>query len=71
MTCKKNENVKDCTCSSKDCVRHGVCCECVRKHRKANCLPHCLREIAQRYQFKLILLVLAGFSISDYLVEYI
>lgn len=30
----KKENEKECPCSEFDCVRHGVCCECIKYHRE-------------------------------------
>lgn len=40
MECKKNENLKDCTCTY-DCDKKGMCCECVRYHRQRNEIPGC------------------------------
>ena len=40
MECKKEENLKDCNCSY-SCEKKGVCCECVRYHRKRGELPAC------------------------------
>ena len=38
-------NTVDCPCT-KDCPRHGKCCECVKHHKAAgNKLPACLRGI--------------------------
>ena len=38
-------NTIDCPCT-KDCPRHGKCCECVKHHKAAgNKLPACLRGI--------------------------
>ncbi|MDR3012823.1 MAG: hypothetical protein LBU70_06400 [Chitinispirillales bacterium] len=39
MACKK---VKECACPSKTCPNHGVCCDCVTKHRETDSLPFCL-----------------------------
>ena len=36
-------NEENCSCSSLDCDRHGVCCECLRAHSDGNGLPSCLR----------------------------
>ncbi len=44
MGCKKDENEKSCACKDTDCERHGICCDCVRYHRKAGNLPKCLRK---------------------------
>jgi hypothetical protein len=30
----KCENEKECPCEEIDCVRHGICCECVAYHRE-------------------------------------
>ncbi|MDD4983290.1 MAG: hypothetical protein PHH82_00425 [Candidatus ainarchaeum sp.] len=43
MECKKEENKKNCTCPKKDCVRNGLCCDCVEYHRSQGNLPNCLR----------------------------
>ncbi|MBU2545282.1 hypothetical protein KKC65_02420 [Patescibacteria group bacterium] len=40
MECRKEENLKDCSCSY-PCERKGLCCECVRYHRERNELPAC------------------------------
>ncbi len=36
-------NQENCTCTSLECDRHGVCCECLRAHTDGNSLPSCLR----------------------------
>ena len=36
-------NEENCTCTSSDCDRHGVCCECLRVHSDGDSLPGCLR----------------------------
>jgi hypothetical protein len=41
MQCKKEENLKNCTCSFPDCPRKGMCCECVTYHRRKNQIPAC------------------------------
>jgi hypothetical protein len=43
MECKQKENEKHCSCPSKDCKRHGLCCECVKHHKEKGQLPFCLR----------------------------
>jgi len=43
MECKQEENKKSCTCPSKDCEKHGICCDCVSFHRENGDLPICLR----------------------------
>lgn len=40
MGCKKNENLKGCTCSAA-CTNRGICCECVRHHRENGQIPGC------------------------------
>ncbi len=40
MECKKETNLKDCNCTY-DCEKKGICCECVRYHRKRGELPGC------------------------------
>lgn len=45
MSCpNKEKNKEKCTCGSKDCSRHGVCCECIRFHRDKGGMPGCLRK---------------------------
>ncbi|SDB51557.1 hypothetical protein SAMN05660653_02554 [Desulfonatronum thiosulfatophilum] len=34
-------NTKFCTCTSVDCPKHGLCCECLHYHRQRNELPGC------------------------------
>ncbi|MGL4336900.1 MAG: hypothetical protein ACRCST_08385 [Turicibacter sp.] len=42
MAClKKNE----CSCPKVNCVNHGLCCECVKRHRAQQKLPFCLRDM--------------------------
>ncbi len=43
MECRKEENVKNCTCKG-ECERKGKCCECVLHHKQKGSLPHCLRK---------------------------
>ncbi|MBW3022792.1 hypothetical protein KY308_01685 [Candidatus Woesearchaeota archaeon] len=40
MECKKSQNLKECNCSY-PCEKKGICCECIREHRKRNELPAC------------------------------
>ena len=40
MECKKEENLKMCTCTY-PCSRKGICCECVEYHRRAREIPGC------------------------------
>ncbi|MDR0869078.1 MAG: hypothetical protein LBP75_11520 [Planctomycetota bacterium] len=39
----RERNEEKCNCPSKDCPRHGVCCECIAQHRSKGNLPMCLR----------------------------
>ena len=42
--CKNIEtNEENCPCTSMDCDKHGVCCECLRAHLGLNALPSCIR----------------------------
>ncbi|MEO2069446.1 MAG: DUF6485 family protein [Desulfurobacteriaceae bacterium] len=41
MKCKRIENLKDCGCSYTACRRRGICCECVRNHRRKGEIPAC------------------------------
>ena len=46
-------NEENCSCSSLDCDRHGVCCECLRAHSDGDGLPGCLRaKIQDSQQFR-------------------
>ncbi|MBD3363410.1 cytosolic protein [Candidatus Dojkabacteria bacterium] len=40
--CNQKENMKGCTCTYPNCPRKGICCECIRYHRKMNQVPGCL-----------------------------
>lgn len=40
MECKKEENSKNCTCTH-SCIHHGICCDCVKRHRAKGQLPAC------------------------------
>jgi hypothetical protein len=41
MECRKEKNLRDCTCTYPGCSRKGICCECVRHHRKNGEIPGC------------------------------
>jgi hypothetical protein len=41
MDCKKEKNLKKCTCTYDSCSRKGICCECLAYHLKARELPGC------------------------------
>jgi hypothetical protein len=43
-------NEENCPCTSLDCDRHGVCCECLRAHSDRDGLPACLRVKIQDSQ---------------------
>ena len=40
MECKKEQNKENCNCTY-DCPRKGICCECIKHHRKNRELPAC------------------------------
>jgi hypothetical protein len=35
------ENKANCPCTYESCSRKGMCCECIKYHRKRNELPAC------------------------------
>jgi len=41
MDCKKNQNLKNCSCTYEPCPRKGLCCDCVAYHRALGELPGC------------------------------
>lgn len=41
MNCQKEKNLKDCPCTYPGCPRKGICCECLKYHRKNNGIPAC------------------------------
>ncbi|MFH1234517.1 MAG: DUF6485 family protein [Candidatus Diapherotrites archaeon] len=41
MDCKKEKNLKECTCTYQGCQRKGVCCECIKYHLENRELPAC------------------------------
>ncbi|MEO0231372.1 MAG: DUF6485 family protein [candidate division WOR-3 bacterium] len=51
MECKKEKNLKECTCSYEPCSRKGMCCECLRYHLSHDELPGCVfpPEIEKTY----------------------
>ncbi len=51
MECKKEENLKKCTCTYEPCSRKGICCECLKYHLSHNELPGCVfpPEIEKTY----------------------
>ncbi len=42
MECKKEQNLKKCTCSYDPCNKKGICCECLSYHLKNRQLPGCV-----------------------------
>ncbi|MDI6736249.1 MAG: DUF6485 family protein [bacterium] len=40
--CNVAVNKKDCPCTYEPCSRKGICCECIKYHKKMNQLPGCL-----------------------------
>jgi hypothetical protein len=40
MQCKKEKNLVNCPCTY-DCNLKGICCECIKEHRKKGELPAC------------------------------
>lgn len=51
MECKKQYNLKECTCTYQYCSKKGICCECIEYHRKNNELPACYfsKEVEKIY----------------------
>ncbi|AQQ71234.1 hypothetical protein SMSP2_01600 [Limihaloglobus sulfuriphilus] len=41
MECKKERNLKNCTCTYTSCGKRGVCCDCIQSHLAAKELPGC------------------------------
>jgi len=41
MNCKRENNIKSCSCTYEPCSRKGACCDCVAYHRAGNELPGC------------------------------
>lgn len=44
--CPHNASI-DCPCT-KECPRHGRCCQCVAHHRSMGNLPKCLRDMESK-----------------------
>ncbi len=42
MECNKERNLQSCNCTYKPCPREGVCCECLRYHKRMRQVPGCL-----------------------------
>ncbi len=45
MECKAAHNKQGCACASKNCERHGLCCDCLRFHLARKSLPMCMRKL--------------------------
>jgi hypothetical protein len=41
MECKKDRNLKKCSCTYEPCSRKGICCDCIAYHWKNRELPGC------------------------------
>ncbi len=41
MECQKPQNAANCPCTSLDCPRRGVCCQCISAHLARKTLPRC------------------------------
>ena len=42
MECNKERNLVDCNCTYEPCSRKGICCECIRYHKRMRQLPGCV-----------------------------
>jgi hypothetical protein len=42
MECTKEQNLTDCNCTYDPCSRKGICCECIRYHKRMRQLPGCV-----------------------------
>ncbi|MFH1619680.1 MAG: DUF6485 family protein [bacterium] len=51
MECKKESNIKSCTCTYEPCSRKGLCCECVSYHRSSGELPGCFFSAAAERRY--------------------
>ena len=45
MECKRKANSEGCVCTSEDCERRGICCDCLKRHVGKKSLPACLRKL--------------------------
>ncbi|MBL6988791.1 MAG: cytosolic protein [Bacteriovoracaceae bacterium] len=41
MDCKKQQNLKNCSCTYPGCEKKGACCDCLAYHLKSKQLPAC------------------------------
>ena len=46
----KETNQENCPCTSLECERHGICCECLRANSDGDGLTACLRAKIQDSQ---------------------
>jgi len=44
MECMREKNKSLCTCKHVNCNLHGLCCECIRRHREGGAYPHCFDD---------------------------
>lgn len=42
MECNKEQNMVDCNCTYDPCSRKGICCQCIRYHKRMRQLPGCV-----------------------------
>lgn len=42
MECKREKNMRRCTCSYEPCSKKGICCECLHYHLRMRQLPGCV-----------------------------
>jgi len=42
MECRREGNLKDCGCTYTACSKRGICCLCIRSHRRKGEVPACL-----------------------------
>jgi len=42
MECKREKNLRRCTCSYEPCSKKGICCECLHYHLRMRQLPGCV-----------------------------
>ncbi len=42
MECNKEQNMADCNCTYDPCSRKGICCQCIRYHKRMRQLPGCV-----------------------------
>lgn len=42
MECRQIDNKAHCTCSKTNCSYHGMCCECIQRHKASRTMPSCV-----------------------------